>query len=346
MAGRSRIAKMPLTALQKDVLAILAKNRSEESHFAGGIVLNAADIIGIMSWRRRAFLISAGAAVLLLCVLLLWPEDRGPTYQGKTLAQWLVACDVDDDPSPEAMLAVDAVRQIGTNGLPFLLKRINHECPAWKRKLPFFVPWAIRLRAPYAISRFFQDAGGARADQALNAFAILGQKATPAIPALTNLLSHSERWDTSLRALRALSYIGTNGLAIIVGIVTNTSYPCTHRSVALNIIAGSDTNATCVVPALIDCLNDREMGPQTAVTLGNLKLQPTLVVPALARCLRSKNLLLPESAAESLSEFGTNATVAVPDLIQALDSYDLFVRRAASNALAIIAPEALKKDGH
>src|SRR5256885_10139385 len=34
---------MPLTALQKDVLAVLAGNRTEESHFAGGIVLNAAD---------------------------------------------------------------------------------------------------------------------------------------------------------------------------------------------------------------------------------------------------------------------------------------------------------------
>ena len=34
---------MPLTSFQKEVLAILAANRSEESHFAGGIVLNAAD---------------------------------------------------------------------------------------------------------------------------------------------------------------------------------------------------------------------------------------------------------------------------------------------------------------
>lgn len=34
---------MPLTPLQKDVLAVLALNRSEESHFAGGVVLNAAD---------------------------------------------------------------------------------------------------------------------------------------------------------------------------------------------------------------------------------------------------------------------------------------------------------------
>lgn len=34
---------MPLTAFQKDVLAVLAANRSEESHFAGGILLQASD---------------------------------------------------------------------------------------------------------------------------------------------------------------------------------------------------------------------------------------------------------------------------------------------------------------
>jgi hypothetical protein len=34
---------MPLTAFQKDVLQVIAANRSESSHFAGGLVLNAAD---------------------------------------------------------------------------------------------------------------------------------------------------------------------------------------------------------------------------------------------------------------------------------------------------------------
>lgn len=34
---------MPLTPLQTKVLQVIARNRSEESHFAGGIVLNAAD---------------------------------------------------------------------------------------------------------------------------------------------------------------------------------------------------------------------------------------------------------------------------------------------------------------
>jgi hypothetical protein len=34
---------MPLTELQREVLRVLATNRSEESHFAGGLVLNAAE---------------------------------------------------------------------------------------------------------------------------------------------------------------------------------------------------------------------------------------------------------------------------------------------------------------
>lgn len=34
---------MPLTQLQNDVLQVIAANRSEDSHFAGGMVLNAAD---------------------------------------------------------------------------------------------------------------------------------------------------------------------------------------------------------------------------------------------------------------------------------------------------------------
>ena len=32
---------MPLTAFQKEVLEVLVTNRSEASHFAGGLVLNA-----------------------------------------------------------------------------------------------------------------------------------------------------------------------------------------------------------------------------------------------------------------------------------------------------------------
>ena len=43
LAGGARSHSMPLTAFQKDVLAVLAANRSEERHFARGSLLNAAD---------------------------------------------------------------------------------------------------------------------------------------------------------------------------------------------------------------------------------------------------------------------------------------------------------------
>ena len=35
---------MPLTDFQKEVVAVLAANRSQESHFAGGLVLNADEL--------------------------------------------------------------------------------------------------------------------------------------------------------------------------------------------------------------------------------------------------------------------------------------------------------------
>ncbi len=39
--GGAAALEMPLAAFQSEVLAVLAANRSEESHFAGGLVLNA-----------------------------------------------------------------------------------------------------------------------------------------------------------------------------------------------------------------------------------------------------------------------------------------------------------------
>src|SRR5688572_22294753 len=43
MACGSTVDAMPLTPLQRRVLEIIAANRSEESHFAGGVLLNAPD---------------------------------------------------------------------------------------------------------------------------------------------------------------------------------------------------------------------------------------------------------------------------------------------------------------
>ena len=43
MEDRTEPTTMPLTEIQKKVLAVLIANRSERSHFAGGLVLNASE---------------------------------------------------------------------------------------------------------------------------------------------------------------------------------------------------------------------------------------------------------------------------------------------------------------
>jgi hypothetical protein len=43
MESRTRVTKTPLSAFQREVLAAIVANRSEGSHFAGGLVLNAPD---------------------------------------------------------------------------------------------------------------------------------------------------------------------------------------------------------------------------------------------------------------------------------------------------------------
>lgn len=300
-------------------------------------------IVGVKG-RRGILLAALGFGLVTVLVLVSWPPNHGPAYQGKTLDAWLLDCAVDDVPDPRALQAIEAVRHIGTNGLPFLLKRLNYETPGWKRKLPRYMPrglWAYR-----ALRRMFVDNQAAHADRTVLGFQILREEATPAIPALSNLMSHYERRSTSLRALASLSYIGTNGLMTVVAVVTNSYYPNAIRSTALSSIYVLGTDAAPAVPTLLDFLDDPTTGHEVALKLGGLKLRPEIVVPALIKCLQSANAPLAGRAANVLAEFGPEASNAVPDLLMATTNADAFLRFAATNALQAIAPEVYGSPEH
>src|SRR5436190_21954088 len=81
--------------------------------------------------RRRLilFLLSAFALAAILTALL-WPRDREPQYQGKSLSQWLEVYSRDADPTAAA-----AVHEIGTNAVPWLLKWIRYERSDWREKV-------------------------------------------------------------------------------------------------------------------------------------------------------------------------------------------------------------------
>src|SRR5947208_533266 len=76
--------------------------------------------------KRRVMLVLAGVLAGLV-VFLVWLGKLEPEYQGKTLSEWLHSPDSD---SRETQAV--AVRAIGTNALPWLLKWIQKDRPATK----------------------------------------------------------------------------------------------------------------------------------------------------------------------------------------------------------------------
>jgi HEAT repeats len=280
-------------------------------------------------------------------ILLLWacfaPREHEPSYEGRTLSQWLIAYNhdrVQHTPQSRSLAdATNAVHHIGTNALPLLVKWISYEIPRWRTGF---------------IDKFTQNPGTVRAYAALTGFEILGPEGAPAAPALNNLLSDWDRKPPSRatvdRAIFALSYMGDPGLAPLVSLVTNRSAPRVYRKQAVGSIWKSvtrlDANTSWAVPALIGCLDDPEVAPMVAKVLGDLRLEHALAVPALTRSLQNNDTRTAIEAAKSLGKFGTNATVAVPELLKALGRNDNGLRMAATNALETIAPEVLKKVGH
>ena len=284
------------------------------------------------------------AAVLLLWAFL-WPRDHEPSYQGRTLSEWLIA--YTRNPSLRDQ-ATNAVHHIGTNALPHLVKWTSYRMPKWRKTVIRPAAWLGGRR----LLRIVAGSAAARAEVAQAGFEILGPEAAPAVPELTKLAGDRD-WRARgnvYSALLALRHIGNAGLPPLVSLLTNRAAPAEYRWVAASQIdapiIGLDTNASWAVPVLIGCLDDPVVAPSAAAMLGNLRLEPALAVPALARCLQQDNPMTPDIAARALANFGTNASAAVPDLVKALGSTNNFVRVAAKDALEKIAPEVLKKTKH
>jgi hypothetical protein len=151
--------------------------------------------------RRRLFIIISASIAAVILGFLLWPSEREPEYQGVKLSVWLDR--YENGNIREIGAAFKAIRDIGTNSLPFLLNWIQHETPAWKiharqaaKKMPSliqknrFVKWLL------------VDTREIRANSALAGFQLLGSQAKPALPDLQRLVANSSpgKKQTSRRA--------------------------------------------------------------------------------------------------------------------------------------------------
>ena len=169
--------------------------------------------------RRRMAFFAAGLAVLLACIVyLVWPTE--PRYKGRSLSSWLGDC-----ANPFARLysgdfgyggqgaqsaaaqayaarfaaSKEAVKAIGTNAIPFLLKYVQ------ARDTSSGGIWLLLLARSPAFRLFYQSEWQKHA-MAQAGFMFLSDDARPAVPSLIEL-TKDERPRVRLTAVECLECV-------------------------------------------------------------------------------------------------------------------------------------------
>jgi hypothetical protein len=276
-------------------------------------------------------------------LVLLFNREREPEYGGKKLSKWVRQYAIPNGYLRSPQGTIDApMREMGTNAIPFLLEWIAYEQPAWKPKLEHVANEHYKfpgLRWLAADSRE-QLANGACAG-----FSRMGPKAEAAIPALaimaTNSFTNSNSERRAVRAIWALSGLGTNALSpILMAFKIQPSV----RIYAAYRLPDLGSNALPAVPVLIQFLADKDpdLAKWAAVALGKLKIFPSLVVPALTTGLSDSRPGLRLKCARALGDLGPEANPAAEALLRLVNDPDPGVRRAVTNALQQLNRQSLK----
>jgi HEAT repeats len=258
------------------------------------------------------------ALVILLAVVLggfAWQvlRPREPLYQGKPLSFWMDQM-ISADPGGNGFgiwqggESDAAVRNLGTNAIPTLLRFLRAKDSNMTLSLLSF------LQRQHFITIKHLPAG-IRNIEGANGFQILGARAEPALPALTNIYREDISRMSSQCTLRAIGNIGPPAKAALpVLLEALSSSNGRARSLAIDALVSVHADASMVLPELLKSLSDPDAGVR-------------------------------EAAARALGSFGGRATTAVPALTAMLQDPDGQVREQATNALKQIDREAAAKAG-
>jgi hypothetical protein len=266
------------------------------------------------------------AAVLLVGIagiafgVLHLASPREPTYQGKTLSEWIVPfCQQTakglDAPAgqrhfQELEPARQAVKEIGTNAIPFLIARLNHRESALRRTVR-----QILEKQHYV--RFRLSDPNVSIIRAIRALAILGPAAQPAIPSLTAQITDMTLW---AHAINALSWMGAEGIRALVEQYTNAP-----ASVRMEIAA------TLVFPASVyrgeDAGRLMEVSfHKEAIQIQTNEISADVLIEGFLQIARDGGSPIPgfgiqSYAIERLGMYGPLASNAVPVLLPILNDF-------------------------
>jgi len=158
--------------------------------------------------RRRILVTIFGCIAAAILVFTLWPSEREPEYKGKTLTTWLLQRGAGNYLQMDE--ADDAIRHIGTDALPYLIRWIQYES-GWKDSIAYkIVKWPVIGNSRF-VQRIIWNTTAYRARSATFGFQVLGPKVfgfgTPAVDELLRLASNPKKPETQARAMNLLNLI-------------------------------------------------------------------------------------------------------------------------------------------
>jgi hypothetical protein len=279
--------------------------------------------------RRRTLLIAVAITVSATILFTLLRPASGPKFENKALSVWLV--ELNSGPPASRVRAAEAIKQIGTNAIPFLVAALSQTDSTFKRAL-----LDISVRLPFPSLR--PESADERRLLALAGFRVLGSGAKPALPSLEKLLE--EKRNTGSVAM-VLGSIGSNALPVLLKAIQSTNASVRLCAAAAISLMGSE--AESAIPFLISKLDDPDVGVAiySARTLG--KIDSPLAIEALIGGLQNSSSEKRGWISEALGNAGARAVSAIPSLEKVASSdSNKWVRWKASEAIQSIAPVAAK----
>jgi hypothetical protein len=270
--------------------------------------------------------------------------SREPSYGGVSLGEWVDRLGSSDQTERET--ARVAVRQIGGEAVPHLLRMLRKEDSAIKIKL-------VQLLAKQSIVHVRFSWSAQQHERAVRGFQALGPAAKDALLPLVAVLNNTNAraaqmaygiscFPNAPAAQRALEALGVDVMLAAIPLVTNDMCQrWLYRDlIFMDFLYGDDLHR--VVPVIERILEEckfPDIRADAAARLGSSQRWPNLEIAILTRSLiLDADVTVKQKAASALSYYESRATNAVPALLWARSIPG--VREAAIGALRLIDPNA------
>lgn len=263
----------------------------------------------LVSAQKKSACIALFLVLIGMAVYFITAEDE-PTHDGKSLSYWLDKFDYHSNfadsqgrRSPEWHETVQAIRAIGTNAVPYLVRQLQKSEFRLKTLL---VQSAQRWYGPIPVANrrkinFFKTDFGKKRD-AIEALSILKAQATGAVPQLIVMLQSGDDRHAQLAA-DALTHIGPQGAAAVPALIEKLKQ---RKTYAFGAIEGIGSAAHEAVPILTTLMRDRDVNYRINAIWAIRSMGPSAAdaLPVLLSSLNDTNASVRSSALTAIGRIG------------------------------------------